>query len=217
MIATLHRHRVTAFGRGRRATSAFTLVEMMISAVLFLAIGIIVSYLVLVAARMTKDGFATITTESKARFAMEEIRRVVMPAELGSVVVLDDGHTIRFSHYAKDMSTGELARNAAGDFYLQTGEVAYKPVTYTYKDAGGATRAKTETLLYYKPDVTNTTANPALHRGLSGATFTLLNNGRILRVVITGTGTVSASDRGDVRSSTITLEDTIMFRNSPEL
>lgn len=217
MIAIPHRHRVTPFGRGRRATRALTLVEMMISAVLFLAIGIVVSYLVLVSARMTKDGFATITTESKSRFAVEEIRRVVMPAELGSVTVLDNGHTIRFAHYAKDMSTGELVRNSDGDFYLQTGEVAYKAVTYTYKDAEGATRSKTETLLYYKPDVTDTAANPVLYRGLSGATFTLLRNGRMLKVVVTGTGIVSASEAGDVKSSVITLEDTIMFRNSPEL
>lgn len=209
-------YRRARFGRARRSARAFTFVEMMISAVLFLAIGIIVSYLIVVAARMTKDGFAKITTQSKARFSIEEIRRVVMPAEIGSVVVLDNGHTIRFTHYAKDMSTGELARNADGDFYLQTGEVAYKPLTYTYKDAEGATRSKTETLLYYKPDVTNTAANPTLYRGLSGATFALLNNGRILHVVVTATEMVSASEWGDVKSSTITLEDTIMFRNSSE-
>lgn len=108
-----------------RRRRAMTLVEMMISASVFSVIGVAVMWVVLAAARTSKEGLSFIQSEARGRIVLDNIRRECLVGEFLSVNVLDSGKTVQFYDPIKD-STAQF------QFNEQTKTVVYKP------DMGGS-------------------------------------------------------------------------------
>ena len=86
---------------------AMTIIEMMISVALFVAIGVTVVYLVLVSARAGHDATQMIRSEAKARLLVDQIRRETLVGQFLSVEIKDNGRTVEFYDPVKE-TTADL-------------------------------------------------------------------------------------------------------------
>lgn len=192
-------------------SKAFSFVEMVIASLIFLMVGIFVAYLVMVAARMTKDGFQSITRDSRARFAMEIVRRHLLVAETGTVTVSTDGHTITYS----DPTVDDPA-NPGSKITMTSSLVVEATSTRIPHDAQNRFYKR----LIYKQDATSTSSGDwIVYRdlGLADMKFTLGTGGNLVKVALTTVAQQSKGAGGKVtgnKSSQITLTDDIMFRNA---
>ncbi len=119
---------------GGRGSRAMTFIELLMAVIIFALIGIVVTWLTVLAAHASKSGINLMSSESRARYALETLRRKLLPAQIGSVVITDassgsqiDRRIQYFDPAANDNTgaTSELRFRKSDATYTNNGVLIY--------------------------------------------------------------------------------------------